>query len=161
MKNNLLIIIITAILSGGIGFWGARAYQKNQKISATPGQLQFGKGMQNGTGHGGNNMTRGGKMPGNGGGPVSGEISSLEDKTITLKTQDGSSKIIVFSDSSIINKISEASLADLQVGSQIMVMGTSDDSGTLTAKTISIGKLPIFGRPIEDTASENLIAPTK
>ena len=36
--------------------------------------------------------------------PVNGEIISADEKTVTVKLQDGSSKIVLFSDKTTINK---------------------------------------------------------
>lgn len=146
MKNNLLVTTIVAVIVGGLGFFGGIQYQKVNANPARPGgqfqQLDNGQNRPAGlTGRNGT-ATRGGVSP------VSGEILSIDDKSITVKSQDGSNKIVVYADSTNINKSSEGSFADLQVGEEVMVIGTEDANGTVTAQTISVGGAGGFFRGI-------------
>lgn len=129
-KMITIAVILTALVFGTAGFFGGRQYQKKQRPSFMNGQFQMGGNRQNG------NQARNGAAIGQ---PTSGEIVSLEDKTLTIKAQDGSSKIIVFSDSTKVNKTSEGARDDLKIGEQIMVIGTTGSDGTVTAQTISLG----------------------
>lgn len=129
-KNNLITIIIIAVIVGALGFFGGMQYQKSKRGSFTPRQFQNGLDRLGGI------QTRVGLQ---GGRPVNGEIISIDEKTITVKTQDGSSKIIIYSDSTNVNKTSEGSMEDLRTGEQIMVIGTEGTGGTVTAQSISIG----------------------
>ncbi len=75
----------------------------------------------------------------NNGGFVTGEITKVDDSSITIKTSDGGSKIILVSDSTIFNQSVSASKNDLIVGTQIRVDGTTDsNTGSVTGKTIEI-----------------------
>lgn len=154
MKNNLVITAIVAVIVGGIGFFGGMQYQKADTKPAGPGGQfqQLGNGQNRPAGFTGRNgtATRGGMSP------VSGEILSIDDKSITIKSQDGSSKIVVYADSTNINKTSEGSSSDLQVGEEVMVIGTEDANGTVTAQTISVGGAGGFfrGVPGEQPTSE-------
>ncbi|OGM29360.1 hypothetical protein A2801_01570 [Candidatus Woesebacteria bacterium RIFCSPHIGHO2_01_FULL_41_10] len=140
MKNNLVVIVVVAIVSGGLGFFGGMQYQKANTImpSGSVGQFQpptNGQGRpegfpeRNGTG-----MTSGGGL-----GPVTGEILEVDGETITVQTPEGDSKIVIYSGSTNINKTSEGSSSDLEVGEEVMVIGSEDANGTVTAQTISIG----------------------
>jgi ribosomal protein S1 len=125
-KNNLIITIIIALIVGGLSFYGGTLYQKGKTPSIGSRQFQNGdrpSGMQ-------------GRQNGQ---PVSGEITSIENNSITVKTQDGSSKIVIYSDSTKVNKTSEATKDDLKVGEQIMVVGTTGTDGTVTAQSVSLG----------------------
>jgi hypothetical protein len=135
MKNNLVITIIVAVIVGGAAFFGGMQYQKYQvpSFAGRPGafgQRMMGQGGTIGTGQGGTPM-RSGSF-------ASGEITSIDSNTITIKTQDGSSKIIIYSDSTKVNKTSDGSKSDLKVGERITAVGT-ESSGSITAQDISIG----------------------
>jgi len=58
--------------------------------------------------------------------------------TITVKLPDGSSKIILLSEKTSINKASEGSVADLVVGEKVAVFGTTNTDGSVTAQNIQI-----------------------
>ncbi|MCX6725793.1 MAG: hypothetical protein NT052_00545 [Candidatus Shapirobacteria bacterium] len=135
MKNSLVKTIVIAIIVGVLGFYGGIQYQKRQKTSFTAGigrtarQGSSNSNTQQAITRQGNNTNR----------PVSGEITNIDNNTITIKSQDGSSKIIVYSGSTTVNKTSEGSKEDLKIGEQTMIIGTEGSDGTMTAKSISIG----------------------
>jgi hypothetical protein len=104
-------------------------YGKSQKGSASnSGRLQ---------GFNGNGAQRG-VRPGANGGLVSGQILSQDDKSVTLKLLDGGSKIIFFSASTQITKSATGAVADLTVGENLMINGTTNTDGSITAQTIQI-----------------------
>lgn len=93
-------------------------------------QRQFGNGqmMQN------RNRT--------GGRQVIGEIISQDDKSITVKLQDESTKIVLLSDKTSINKATEVSKSDLKTGEKVGVFGTENTDGSVTAQNIQLN--PVF-----------------
>jgi hypothetical protein len=134
MKNIVVIVLIVAC--AGLGFFAGMKYQQSQRESFAPGQFRSGSARPSGI------PSRSGLQEGR---PFSGEIVSVEDKTMTVKTQDGSSKIVIYSDSTKVNKTSEGSQSDLQVGEQAMIIGTEGSDGTVTAQSISIGDRVFLG----------------
>jgi hypothetical protein len=139
LKNNLIKTIIIAIIVGALGFYGGIQYQKSQKVSFSRGSQTFpGAANQQRTAGGQRNM---------GARPVSGEITSIDDNTITIKTQDGGSKIVIYSTSTKVNKTSEGSKSDLKVGEQVMAVGSESSDGTVTAQSISVGNKTFQGMP--------------
>jgi hypothetical protein len=129
MKNNsTLITIIVALVVGGLAFFGGMQYQLRQRPSF--GNRQFGGGP-NGQFQGRGNFQ--------GNRPVNGEIISQDDTSVTVKMQDGSSKIVILSDKTTINKASVGSKTDLKTGEQITAFGTANSDGSITAQVVSIG----------------------
>jgi hypothetical protein len=132
-KNNLILTIIVMFVVGGLAFWSGVQYQKKQRVNIGSGQLANGAAAPVREMPGRNETTQLGRA-------VNGEIISVEVEPITIKTQDDDTKIVVYSDSTRVSKTSEGSIADLQIGEQVTVVGAEDTSGVVTAQNISIGE---------------------
>ena len=65
----------------------------------------------------------------------------MDDKAITLKLNDGSTKIVILSDSTAINQSTQAQKSDLVEGGQVTVIGTINSDGSVTAQDVQIGSL--------------------
>ena len=74
----------------------------------------------------------------NGGNFAIGQIISQDNTSITIKTQDGSSKIVFFSGSTQIGKLAQGSSSDLSIGEQVMINGQSNADGSIAAQNIQI-----------------------
>lgn len=70
--------------------------------------------------------------------PVSGEIINSDDQSITVKTNDGSSKLIFLSDNTEINEATKAAVSDLEIGKQVAVFGTENPDGSITGQNIQL-----------------------
>ncbi len=128
MKNSIVIAILVAIIVGGGAFFGGMKYQQSKQPSF---MRQGGTGAQ-GARTGANNRIGAGFRP------VNGEILSTDDKSITVKLQDGSSKIVLISDKTEINKAAEATKDDLKTGEKVAVFGQENSDGSVTAQNIQI-----------------------
>ncbi len=133
MKYPIMTIVIVALGVGAAAFFGGMQYQKTQATRLMQGQF---RGV-NGEGALGGFQGRGGN--GQSTIPVSGEILSQDDTSITVKTQDGGSKIVILTDDTNINKSSEGSKSDLKTGEKITVFGKANSDGSITAQNVSIG----------------------
>lgn len=138
-------MITIVIVVAGAAFFGGMQFQ-NSKKSATTGQLDSGQGSRGGGFRGGAGA-RGGNRP------VAGEILSSDDKSITVKLMDGSSKIVILNDKTQINKATTATKTDLKKGEQVAVFGQTNSDGSVTAQNISIGGR-MFGRPRDITPTK-------
>lgn len=139
----MIMTIIVALVVGGAAFFGGMQYQKTQARGPMQGQL----GGPNGSGSQGGFQGRGGNGNSQGMMPVSGEIISQDDTSITVKMQDGSSKIVILSDNTSVNKSSEGSKQDLKTGETVTAFGTTNSDGSITAQNISIGGNMMFRGP--------------
>lgn len=129
MKNNLVLTIIVAILMGAGGFFAGIKYQQKKQ----PAFLrQFGMGQG----------TRAGQANRQGFRPVNGEIISAEEKSITVKMQDGSSRIVLLSEKTEINKAALGAKEDLKVGERVAAFGSENPDGSITAQSIQLN--PVF-----------------
>lgn len=133
MKNNIVLIsIIVAFVFGAGGFLGGMKYQQTKRgnvvIRGGNGQMMRFSG-QNSQGVRQNFR------------PVAGEISAADDSSITVKLADGSSKIILLSESTTVNKATEGSKEDLTIGARVSVFGTENADGSITAQNIQLGAL--------------------
>lgn len=131
MKNNLVVITIIVIFVGAGAFFAGTKYQQNKQAAF------FRQGGQQA-------RTGQGQLQGNRQGfrPVNGEIIASDDKSITVKLTDGSSKIVLISDKTAINKASTASKEDLKTGEKVAVFGTENTDGSVTAQNIQLN--PVF-----------------
>ena len=75
------------------------------------------------------------------------------DDSVTVKLMDGTSKIVLFSDKTEINKAQQAQTADLKVGEKVMVMGQENSDGSVTAQNIQLN--PVFRGQMEISPTAN------
>jgi len=135
MKNIYIVVAIIVVIVGAGAFFAGMKYQQSKQ----PAFLrEFGGRQGQGTGTGGNRV---------GFRPVNGEIISSDDKSITVKLQDDSSKIVLLSDNTEINKAAEATKEDLKVGEKVAVFGQENSDGTVTAQNIQLN--PQFREPTQ------------
>lgn len=141
MRNNLIFaVIITLVLAGGGGFYGGMKYQQSKSpqfpsfMKGADGTARMGRTGQGGVGAGG--AMRGNSF-------TNGQILSIEGKTLTVKTQDGSSKIVFFTDTTQIQKTDAAKAGDLANEKYVVISGTSNTDGSITATSIQLRDEPM------------------
>lgn len=152
MKPQMIsIALVAALVGGGVGFFAGTKYTQGRVASLTLNRQA--------------NFNGGGRFFGAGGGrmmgfrPVSGEIISSDDKSITVKLADGSSKIVLFSDKTAINKAETGSKTDLTVGTKVAVFGQDNSDGSVTAQNIQIN--PIIRTTIDGGSPSPSPVPAK
>jgi len=135
MKNLNIILIILIFVAGGVGFFGGIKYQESKQSNFL---RQFRNGQQNGNNNRATNR--------NNFRPIGGEITAVDDKSITVKLPDGSSKIVLVPESASINKAAAATKDELKSGTTVMVVGQENSDGSVTAQNIQLnpGNIRIF-----------------
>jgi len=125
MKNHWIATIILVVAVGAAGFFVGMQYQKMQR-----GNFASRFGGANGTFQrlGGANGMR----------PVFGQIISADATSITVKMNDGSTKIVIVSSRTSINKAATGTKDDLKTGETVAVFGTTNSDGSVTAQNIQL-----------------------
>jgi len=132
MNKKIITIIAVATVIGAGAFYGGMKYAESKALSDRQQRMQ-----QFGTNFGGFRLGSGSGQRG-GSGFTAGEIIAKDNKSVTVKLQNGGSKIVFFSDSTEITKSVAGTLGDLEVGKNIIVNGTVNSDGSITAQTIQL-----------------------
>jgi hypothetical protein len=155
MKRIVMIVlgvlVVLAIAAGS--FYGGMVYGKNQAQASLPafgedvqgmptgGRGQFGTRPDGQTGMDqGQTVTQGGAL--------FGEIQSIGSGELTITDQNGEQIQIYVTDTTLIEKQAEVTLADLEEGETVVISGSRADDGSITARTLQVSPGGgFFGRP--------------
>lgn len=144
MKQKLLMQFagVAAIALIG-GFVGGMRYGEG----VTSGLPDAARGGRFGNGQlAGDQAANGGRRMMSGAGFVSGDILSKDETTVTVKLQDGGSRIVLYSPSTQIGRfVTSTDMSELVVGARVTITGSTNADGSVTAQTIQIrpaGQLP-------------------
>ncbi|HEV8591482.1 MAG TPA: hypothetical protein VGQ55_05210 [Pyrinomonadaceae bacterium] len=140
MNPKIIAAVVVVVISIGASFYGGTVYAKGGQLEGRGNfQGQF-QGREGGMG-GPNGM----------GGFTAGEIISEDETSITIKMQDGSTKIVLVGTSAQISKSAAGSIDDLSVGTQVTVTGSANSDGSFTAQSVQIrpaGTMPFGSQPV-------------
>jgi hypothetical protein len=140
---NKIVIVVVVIAVAIAGFFAGMKFQQSKAVSGAEGNFR--------TGMMGGNGTFRQKM--NGGAPngqtmmgqaVRGEIIKADDSSITVKLADGSTKIVVLSTNTTIAKSENGTKSDLKAGEQVMVFGSNNSDGSVTAQNVQLNPKSFF-----------------
>jgi len=124
-QKTLWLTIGVAVVVAGLAFYGGWFLGKNQRPKNNFGGAQLG----------GQNLNRRQIQVGS---MVNGTILSKDDKSITVKSRDGGSKIVFFSPSTKVLKSVDGSVDDLQVDSNVTASGQTNADGSVSAQMIQL-----------------------
>lgn len=128
-----------AVVALAGGFYGGMQYERQSlPSSGLRDQVNRAFGEQSGSAGSVRRQTGGSGMGQNGGGFTNGDIVSIDNNSITVKDRSGSSKIVYYSDSTIVGKTVSGAVSDLTVGESVMVTGTASPDGSVAAQNIQI-----------------------
>jgi hypothetical protein len=142
MKKTIITVVIVAVVAGGGGYLlGKQGVSANQAQDvarfanfAAQGGLPGGQAGQ---------LVRRGAT---GGGFVAGQIVAKDAASITVELRSTSttggtagSKVVFFSASTTVMKSTSGTPADLTTGEQVVVQGTQNSDGSVTAESIQLG----------------------
>ena len=127
-KQWVILIVVAVIFAGG-GFFGGIKYQasKTPAVAARTGAA----GAPGFAGRRG----AGGAVAGS---FINGSVLSVSGSTITVKLTSGGSQVAVLAPSTQYRKAVDGTSADVTVGSQVTITGTTNSDGSLTAQSVQI-----------------------
>lgn len=139
MKNSSVIAIAIAclLLGGTAGYLVTTTFLKPESNARTF-NLAGGQLGRNGAG----------AVRINGGGMVAGELLKKDDGSLSIKLRDGSSKLVLTTPSTETLKMTTGTLEGLNIGENVIVSGTQNSDGSVTAQTVQIrptGAMMQFG----------------
>ena len=139
MNKKIVSSVVVCLIIAGVSFWGGMTYGSSKSSSS-----QLANRTQNGLGQNGGQRIGGGMRGGaNGGGFVNGEILTKDDTSITVKENNGGSKIIFISPSTKIEKTVEGTSTDLIIGKTVVVAGTTNTDGSVSSTSIQLRSAPV------------------
>ena len=145
VKHTTAIITIVIIVAAslGAGILTAKYALPSQASTNFPSGRQI---MFNGPGQNGQfgqtaRAGRNGAMPENVA-MVSGELLKKDSGSLSLKTRDGSSRLVLITSSTRATKMVDGSINDLNVGEEIVVNGTPNSDNSITAQMVQVRQQP-------------------
>jgi enhancing lycopene biosynthesis protein 2 len=78
---------------------------------------------------------------------LAGEILSIEGGALTLEDQSGSEIQVHVTDTTLIQKQAEVSVNDLQEGETVLVSGSQEADGSITARMVQVSSADGLGMP--------------
>ncbi|MBU0649681.1 hypothetical protein KJ605_01955 [Patescibacteria group bacterium] len=140
--KNVVIVVLVTILVGGASFYGGTLYQKSKTINALT--RQFGTNAGRFADRSANPALSGSAgRAGAGFRPIVGEILGKDDSSLTVKMQDGSSKIILLTETTAINRAEKIEASALNAGDTVRVMGVTNTDGSVTAQDIQLNPVQL------------------
>lgn len=132
MKPMTVLLIVVGV--GVAAFFGGMKYQES--VSQSVRQAGFGNGGMRTVG-----MRTNGQQNRMGIRPVNGEVLSTDEDSVTVKTMDGGSKIVLYTEKTTVNKASAAAKSDIKTGDKVMIIGTENTDGSMTAQNIQLNPI--------------------
>lgn len=127
-KNKKIIFIIIGVLLLGLSFYSGMLYQSQSAPAASQNNTSSTRGFGPG----------GGLRGQNGMNVVSGQVVSKDNQSIVVKVKNGSSLVVLYSNSTPVEKSVSGSIADVVPGEQIFATGQANSDGSFNANSIQI-----------------------
>lgn len=127
MRKHIIMVAVAGLVIGGAAGYLA---PHGAAVSAARGQFTQGQ-------FAGRTGAAGAARGGFGGGTM-GEVISFANGTLTLKTADGGTKLVLVGTSTPILTTKAGSAADLSVGANVLVVGSGNSDGSITAQSVQV-----------------------
>jgi len=152
MEPKIVGVIALIVISGGGAFYGGMTYAQMSRGGSGGSNFTNLSPEERQARFAGGGAPAGMRGPGGMNGEFTiGEVISKDETSITIKMQDGSTKIILVGSSAQIMKSTTGSVADLTVGTEVTITGSANSDGSLTAQSVQIrpaGTMPFGNQPI-------------
>ncbi len=126
--NKKIVSIVVIVAIAGISFYAGMRYGGNNVMNAQSARFA----------QGGNFGQRGTRGNGPGSGFATGSVLSQDANGITIQLRNGGSQIVLISSSTPIMKSISGAQSDIKTGENVMITGTTNPDGSLTAQSIQI-----------------------
>jgi hypothetical protein len=136
-KNHIIIVAGFVVFVAGGMFYAGMKYGETKVFAGRLAQRGLG-GMNVGPASGQRRINVGHSTGANNGDFATGDIISKDDKSITIKTKDGGSRIVYYSDTTTIGKATNGTVSDLSAGETVMVNGKANADGSIVSQNIQI-----------------------
>ena len=133
-----VILVIVAV--GGGSFWAGMRVGENRVIQ-DPARFFQGIRGQRGQFPGMVGTPQAGEEARRLGGGIRGTIEAVEGDTLLVSTEEGEIRVQT-TDTTLIEKSMAMGVEDLEVGEQVVVAGSQNDDGSVTARSIRISTAP-------------------
>lgn len=139
-KKTIIAVCIIAALIGGGAFYGGMRYAQNKtSVQSSRGNFQDLRNLSPEEQQARLQQMGGAQRGSRTNGDIpAGEIITKDDTSITIKLRDGGSKIVFISDATEIAKSATGTKDDLVVGATITAIGTQNQDGSISARSIQI-----------------------
>lgn len=144
----VLGVLLAVVIAAG-SFYGGMIYGESQAQAEFPalgdaGGIPGGQG-QFGAPPGGQAGLDREQLAGAQGGSLFGEIQSIGSGELTIVDQSGQQVQIYVTDTTLIQKQAEVTLADLQEGETVAISGSQGTDGSITARMVQVSSADAFG----------------
>ena len=122
-------IVITAVVALSVGLFGGYAAARASALASA--------GVPNASSvRGSARGLRGGNQNANG--FLAGTVARKDSESITVDTRDGNSHVVLFTPATSVFKSVAGSLSDITIGSAVVVSGSTNSDGSLSANSIQL-----------------------
>lgn len=132
-----IVVIVAASLGAGI-LIDKYALPNKAATNLAGRQMMYGGPGQNGqfarTGRNG--------AAGAGGAMITGELLKKDAGSLSLKTRDGNSLLVLVTSSTRATKMVDGSIDDLKLGEEVIVNGTTNSDNSITAQMVQVRQQP-------------------
>jgi Domain of unknown function (DUF5666) len=133
-KKRWITPVLGVVAALAIGLTGGVLIGRSGASAAATSPAGFTRGQYGGAGQASGAAASGGLA-----GLTAGTIVSVNGSTIVVKGQDGTQKTIDTTSSTRVTESTTSTVSALKAGESVTVIGATDSSGNVTAKTISEG----------------------
>lgn len=160
---QIILGLVVLILVAAGSFYGGMLFGKRQATAALPAgfpadfQLPEGAAPLGDTPAGsrlrGQDRAAGGfaAQPG----MLFGQIDSIEGNTLVITDANDQQKQVQVTDTTLIEKNASVTVAELATGEMVMVSGSENDDGSITARSVQVAPAGRLGGPPANSQSPN------
>jgi hypothetical protein len=131
MVKKILLLVIVAVVAGGLGFWGGSVYSSSKSASSTGTNAARAAAFAGGA--------RSGRTGASAfGGALTGTILSKDATGLTVQNRAGGSSIVFLAPSTTVSKPTDVTVDSLNVGDNVVVMGKANPDGSIMAASIQV-----------------------